>query len=377
VAISSDAPLSERDLALLLELRGHTPKIALLLTKADLLSDHQRAEVLDFVREQLRQKWDGELPVFFYSITPEHQEMKSALLKILLQPLAQQWGEASGQIFRHKLASLQKQTLNYLRVALAAATQAESARQALRDRLDDERQQFGLFGEQLVVLARQWSAKAFEQSLARLQPIQRTLQGKVTHDLQDQFACWRLRLPALLESWREWVQAFLARELIEVSHTQRSMFCEPVQMVSVHLARTVRAFHDRLAEHVKAALGVSLSPDEFSFDVREPAAPPVDVGYAFDVAFSTLSHVMPAALCRRPVERVLLRKARYEVEKNLSRLAADWNKRVGVVIEALCQQAEKAAQSELESLAHMVDRATSDVPRLREHIQALEVLPSA
>jgi GTP-binding protein EngB required for normal cell division len=377
VAISSDAPLSERDLALLLELRGHTPKIALLLTKADLLSDHQRAEVLDFVREQLRQKWDGELPVFFYSIKPEHQEMKSALLKILLQPLAQQWGEASGQIFRHKLASLQKQTLNYLRVALAAATQAESARQALRDRLDDERQQFGLFREQLLVLARQWSAKAFEQSLVRLQTIQRTLQGKVTHDLQDQFACWRLRLPALLESWREWVQAFLARELIEVSHTQRSMFCEPVQMVSVHLARTVRAFHDRLAEHVKAALGVSLSPDEFSFDVREPAAPPVDVGYAFDVAFSTLSHVMPAALCRRPVERVLLRKARYEVEKNLSRLAADWNKRVGVVIEALCQEAEQAAQSELESLAHMVDRATSDVPRLREHIQALEVLPSA
>ncbi len=49
VAVSSDAPLSERDLALLDELRQHTPKIVLLLTKADLLTEAERAEVLAFV----------------------------------------------------------------------------------------------------------------------------------------------------------------------------------------------------------------------------------------------------------------------------------------------------------------------------------------
>lgn len=65
VAVSSDAPLSERDLALLDELRRHTPKIVLLLTKADLLTEPQRAEVLAFVREQCRRKWQVELPVFF------------------------------------------------------------------------------------------------------------------------------------------------------------------------------------------------------------------------------------------------------------------------------------------------------------------------
>jgi len=48
VAISSDAPLSERDLELLDELRQHTPKIVLLLTKADLLNETQRGEVMDF-----------------------------------------------------------------------------------------------------------------------------------------------------------------------------------------------------------------------------------------------------------------------------------------------------------------------------------------
>jgi GTP-binding protein EngB required for normal cell division len=52
VAVSSDAPLSERDLALLEDLRRHTPKIALLLTKADLLTEAQRAEVREFVHQQ-------------------------------------------------------------------------------------------------------------------------------------------------------------------------------------------------------------------------------------------------------------------------------------------------------------------------------------
>jgi GTP-binding protein EngB required for normal cell division len=71
VAVSCDAPLSERDLALLDELRQHTPKIVLLLTKADLLTEPQRAEVLAFVRKQLCEKWETDLPVFFYSIRPE------------------------------------------------------------------------------------------------------------------------------------------------------------------------------------------------------------------------------------------------------------------------------------------------------------------
>lgn len=377
VAVSADAPLSERNLILLAELRGHTPKIVLLLTKADLLTEPQRVEVLKFVRELLHRADDGHWPVFYYSIKPELASMKSVLLEELLHPLRQHWGEASGEILRHKLASLQKQTLNYLNVALAAATQAESARQALRERLDEERRQFGLFQVELHVLARQWSARAFEQSLERLQLVQRSLQDKITQDLQAQFAQRRMRLPALLEAWREWVQSFLVRELTAISHAQQSMFCEPVQMAAVHLTRRVRAFHDRLAEHVRAALGVNLLPREFSLDVREPSAPPVDVSYAFDAAFGTVSHIMPAVLFRRSIQRVLLRKARYEVEKNLSRLAADWNERVGVLIEELRQQTEQAAQNELNALAQMAEQTISNVPRLRETIAELEAMSIA
>ena len=70
VAISADAPLSERDVALIEQLRPHTPRIVLLLTKADLLTEQQRAEVWQFVRQESRRKWQTEFPLFFYSIRP-------------------------------------------------------------------------------------------------------------------------------------------------------------------------------------------------------------------------------------------------------------------------------------------------------------------
>jgi uncharacterized coiled-coil protein SlyX len=371
VAVSADAPLAERDLELLGELHRHTPKIVLLLTKADLLTEPQRAEVMAFVAAQLSRKWNGGLPVFFYSIKPELAAMKSALLAELFHPLLQHRIEAGEQVFRHKLAALQNQTMDYLRVALAAATQTASARQALHERLDEERRQFGLLQEEFLVLAREWSAKALDESLERLQPVQRSLQAKITSELQAQFAQWQMRLPRLQVAWRELLQAFLARELSEVSQTQRPLFCEPAQKAAAHFARTVRAFQDRLAGLVNAALGVNLSPREFSPEVREPFAPPVDVAFAFDAAFSTAGWLIPLTLFRRPVERNLLRKARYEVEKNLSRLAADWRDRVGLVIKELRQQAEAAARNELEVIEQMLAQTASQVPRLREQITEL------
>ena len=178
VAVSCDAPLSERDLGLLEELRRHTPRIVLLLTKADLLNEAQRAEVLAFVERQLGQRWGTELPVFFYSVRPEEGALKEALERELLLPLVRDRGKASREIARHKLLSLAGQTRSYLEVALAAATQAESARRALREKLADERRQVDLLRAELNVLAREWSASALDWYLAQLQPTQESDAGK-------------------------------------------------------------------------------------------------------------------------------------------------------------------------------------------------------
>ena len=372
VAASCDAPLSERDLGLLEELRRHTPKIVLLLTKADLLNAAQRAEVLAFVERQLGQKWGTKLPVFFYSVRPEERALKEALERELLLPLVRDRGKASGEIARHKLLSLAGQARNYVEIALAAATQAESARRALQEKLADERRQVDLLRAELNVLAREWSASALDWYLAELQPTQRAMEGEVTTALRERLGQWRLRLPRLMEAWREWVNGFLQGELAEVSRSERAMFCAPLHKTERHLARTLDAFHDRLAGHVKSALGVTLTRREFALEVREPEAPPVDVAYAFDAAFTTVGWLIPLALFRKPIERVLVRKARYEVEKNLSRLAAEWRERMAAGINELSGEAERQALDELAALEGLSAGAVSSAGEMQRALEELE-----
>ena len=371
VAISSDAPLSERDLELLDELRQHTPKIVLLLTKADLLNETQRSEVMDFVRQQLLQKWKAELPVYFYSVRPEERSLKKELEQKLFSPLIQHRDEAADQIARHKILSLLAQTLNYLRVALAAATQAESARQSLRDKLADERRQFDLFREELQVLSRKWSAEALNQSLLKLKPQQEALQEQITTGLQAQLPQWPSRLPPLLRTWREWLQNILNRELTEISSAEKATFLEPLKRVEQHLMRTLQALQHRLAGHVQAALGVTLAPHDIVLEVPEPAAPPIDIGYV-DAAFSLISPVIPMSVFRTAIERSLLRKSRWETEKNLSRLASNWRDRVAKGINELTRQAEQQALDELAALEHTLKQSASKAPELKQAIDELE-----
>ncbi|HUA38083.1 MAG TPA: dynamin family protein [Candidatus Sulfopaludibacter sp.] len=372
VAISSDAPLSERDLELLDELRQHTPKIVLLLTKADLLNETQRGEVLDFVRRQLRQKWQTELPVFFYSIRPEERGLKKELEQKLFSPLIQNRDEAAGQIGRHKLFSLVGRTLDYLRVALAAATQAESARQSLRDKLADERRQFDLFREDLQVLSLKSAADALNQSLLKLKPRQAALQEQVTTGLQAQLLQWPSRLPPLLRVWREWLQDILNRELTEISCAEKATFLEPLKRVEQHLMRTLQALQLRLAGHVQAALGVTLAPHDIPLEVPEPTAPPIDIGYV-DAAFSLISPLIPMSVFRPAIKRSLLRKSCWETEKNLSRLASNWRDRVAKGISELTRQAEKQALDELAALEHTLKQGASKAPELKQAIDELAV----
>jgi GTP-binding protein EngB required for normal cell division len=372
VAVSSDAPLSQPDVELLTALRQHTPKIVVLLTKADLLTEAQRAEVLNFVKEQLVKTLKAELPVFFYSVRPEEDKLRVELDRGLLLPLVGNHNETSTEIARHKLLSLVERTMDYLNVALASATQAESCREALRSKLSEERNQFDLLRSELSVMSYEWAANALDASLSRLAKLHSALQEKATDQLTKEFERKKRRLPALLSLWRAWLREFLNRELSDLSHSQRAVFCDPLYKAQAHLTRTLRAFHDRLAEHVRSVFGLTLAPHEFSFEVREPAAPPVHVAFAYDAAFTTIGPLVPMFIFRAVIERQLQRKARYEVTKNVSRLAADWRDRAAKVITELTRDAEKQAMDELIALEQMLAQKALNAPALRKSVDELQ-----
>ncbi len=377
VAVSSETPLSDRDLGILDQLSRHTPRTALLLTKADLLAPAERQEILAFVRRQLGQIGKGDLPVHFYSVRPGEQDFRAELERGLFQPLLRDRSEATRQISRHKLLSLADRALDYARVNLAAATQTEANRRSLRARLVEERREFALLEDELRLRTRDWSSEFFDWTLTKLEPTQEALRVRLRDELQSQFRRWHTGLPGFLRAWRSWMQEFIARELEKVSCAEEAMFQTPLRNARTHLERTLQAFHDRLAGHVQAALGIALAPRKFALPRREAAVPPVDVSFAFGAAFDMIAGVLPLTLLRPVIERLLQRKAQEQLTKNLSRLASAWRDRVMVEIAELVRSAKQQAADELQRLEQAVTEGESSEPRLREIIAELESWRSA
>src|SRR5580704_16309577 len=79
VAINVDPPLSQRDIDLLKSLYQYTPKVAVLLTKADLLSEPELQEVTEFVRTQLARNFPETPQVFPYYNKPGFERFREAL----------------------------------------------------------------------------------------------------------------------------------------------------------------------------------------------------------------------------------------------------------------------------------------------------------
>ena len=128
VAISSDRPLSENDLNLLRDLARYTPKIVLLLTKADLLSKEQQEEVVRFFQNTLKREINRELPVYPYSIRSDTDFWKGQIEEFLLGLSINRDTEFL-DILRHKTVSLAKTCLAYLAIAFKTSVKADADRE--------------------------------------------------------------------------------------------------------------------------------------------------------------------------------------------------------------------------------------------------------
>ncbi len=76
VTISSDRPLSENDLDLIRELMDYTPRVVLLLSKADLLSEEQQHQVVSFFKATLKKELNKDFQTLTYSTIKDTQLYK-------------------------------------------------------------------------------------------------------------------------------------------------------------------------------------------------------------------------------------------------------------------------------------------------------------
>jgi len=373
VAISADRPLAENDLQLIRDLRKHTPKIILLLTKADLLSPEQQKEVIQFFRAALLRELHEEFPIFLFSTRADTERWKQKLENEIFRPLSVNRGEEFRSILRHKVRSLGKGCLGYLELAHKTSLQADLDREQLRKRILDEKVNYELIREELALIARENAQQTRELIKNYLENSQEPrLKKKLKEALGREMPSWRGNLWKLSRRYEDWLQETLAEELDQVSKAEHKHFLGTLKKAHAGLSRSLEAFRSLLNQNIEKVLGIRLAEAEWKIEVTEPHQPDIKTSRTFDFHLDLLWFLIPMFIFRPLFDRHFFNQVPDEVVVNLSRLAAQWEERINKTIEGMKKQALAYVQEELATIESLLARAEGQTDEIRRTMDELK-----
>jgi GTP-binding protein EngB required for normal cell division len=372
IAVAADLPLSQSDIEFIRNVSRYTPRISLLLTKIDVLDLEERAQVTEFVQQQLARHASEPVQLFPFSVRPGFDEYRSQLNKNLLSRVQQGASEQHEAILRHKLQSLIQECSGYLNIALKSSEAMEAERGELwltilgkKETAYDARLSIRL----IVRHTAQTIRPTFE---ALLQKDEAPTRQKLLAELENQFPSWAESLRVVTERFDGWLCKSLTEEMTELSRKHHSEFVAPLRDVSRQLSQSLQDFRNRLSERILKTLGVELRLAEIDLGVDSPRSPDIRVGKIFDRNWELLSFIVPMSLVKGTVKKHFERKAGDLVFTNLSRLASQWEDLINARLCSLEEESIRRLNDLMTTIERLVASAGEEAPRIRADIEELD-----
>jgi len=374
VAVGVDPPLSQRDIELIRELNLYTPKITLLLTKADLLDERGLSQVENYVRKQLNRYWNDAIPVYPYSIRPGFERLREQFENALRQEAVARSGQQRAAILNRKLDTLLAECSGYLSVALKSAEAADSERQQVRRKILGDRQ--GLEDSRLALrlIVRHVSTNLRTGYEKLLESREREIRARLLGEFEQRWPQWNSSFRLAVTSFEEWLTRAITIEMTRLSNQHRGDFLEPLHRAGRQLSQTLQDFRNRISERTMEALGVPLRTTEVDIEPEIPRSPDIRIGRLFDREWELISFLIPMPLVKGIVENHFRRRIADVVFKNLSRLASQWEQKINPALAAM----EKEALGRLDDLVATLERllasAGQQAPQIRQDLEEAERL---
>jgi GTP-binding protein EngB required for normal cell division len=377
VAIGVDPPLSAHDLALIESLFRYTPRVAILLTKIDLLEQNQLSEVIEYVRSQLAARFEQNIPIYPYSTRPGYQEFKRAFEDNLLNQVAADIASERRSISQRKMATLLGDCEQYIRLTLRSAEMLDTERFTLQKQLLAEQESLADTRLEIGLIARHAAAGTRSIIERALAPAEKPTRTKLLEAFEEHSKELPKSLDTLRHAFSDWLQAALSNELQSLSASKRSEFIRPLADVQRQYQGVLQNFRDRLSERTYTLYGVPLKTTESEIEPHPPKMPDVKIGKAFDHNWELLSPVTPMSLLRGAVFHRFRNRIADEVFKNLSRLTSQWEEIVHSAIFELQREAEKRIEDLLATVHGLVSASTDSAPQIRADLERLRVASAA
>jgi GTP-binding protein EngB required for normal cell division len=355
VAIGVDPPLSQQDLTLIRRLFDYTPRVAILLTKYDLLSELEKKQVLEFVRTQLARNISEPIEVYPYSIRSGYEHVRREFESEFLDRVRTRIAEERAAIANRKISTLVRECGDYMRLTLKAAELIESEKAQLHERTIHEKAALKDSKLELSLIAQHATAGCRTAIEKALSTDEKTIRDEVRNALGKVAPSFPKDLASLIEAFEEWLKRVLLTRLEHLSQGKRSEILRPLADVQRQYLRLLQNFRDRLSEQVMSLYGVPLRTTEPEITLNAPKIPDVKIGRVFDHNWELLSPILPMGFLRGAVLRRFHRKVGDEVFKNLSRLTTQWEE----IVNGAILQLQREAERRIEDLVSTVDRLTS------------------
>lgn len=372
VSMSVDSPLSQEDISFLREVRRYTPKVFLLLTKADLKTEEELEEIRAFALKKLRQEFQVDFCLFYFSTQKGRESWKKRIDEEIFTPLLKNREMEWDGILSHKLQTLVTECRDDLEIAHRAASHVELDCDQLKHRIFDEQSRFASIQEEIRLIARDCTAKTRPLIANHINQFQRPLQNKLTEELKSKLSFWRMNLWKLARAYESWLKEAFEREIREISHREREHFLSPLKTAQLRLTHAVEAFRSRLSKNIEGALGVKRSTPTWEIRIEDPKAPDVHVAYAFDIHLDAIWFLVPMFVFRFLFHRHFLQAVPFEVEKNLSRLASQWSELVNEAIQNITREAERTVAEEITTIESLLSQTKSRLGLIQETLEYLE-----
>jgi hypothetical protein len=332
VAIAVDPPLSQQDIALIRKLLDYTPRVAILLTKYDLLSRPEQQQVLGFVEAQLARNIGEAIEVYPYSTRAGYEHLRSIFASEFVDRLRTRIADERAAIANRKMATLLRECGDYVRLTLKSAEMIESEKSHLHDRAVSERNALADTKLELSLIARNAIGGCRGVIETALSTEETRVREEVQLALVEAAPSFPKDFAALIEAFARWLRMILLTRLEGLSQAKRAEFLRPLLDVQRQYLRLLQNFRDRLSGQVMELYGIPLRTTEPEIAVEPPSAPDVKIGRVFDHSWELLSPLIPMGLLRGAVLRRFQRKVGDEVFKNLSRLTTQWQEIVNTAI---------------------------------------------
>jgi GTP-binding protein EngB required for normal cell division len=372
VTVSAERPLSDEDRRLLEEARQMAPRVVVVLTKVDLLTEAERAEVIAYLETALRASFGAGMSVLPFSTRFETARWLHQLREAVLLPVARDVARECRAALSLKLATLARSCQGYLTVGLQVAERADADRERLRAAVLNESVTADVIRDELRLAERrvcEGTRPAFEGAFLSQRA---TVVQLTTLALAAELRAWRGNLARQAQRYEAWMADRLTAELTPLSRNAGALATDLLREAEGRFRRVIEAFRDRLSKNIVEATGVTVS--SAAWEVRQPrvGVVPVAVSRAFMTDWGMFWWLLPMWLVGCLFRRHVLGRIPWEVEKNLIRLAGDWAGAVDAAVSDLRTQAVAWVDTELATLDRLLGRRTEEVGAFRETLRRLD-----